>query len=554
MLKLSILGLLLSPLAFAGSDLSYRIEYVPGAAPQFAIELSVAGDADGTTGFTLPAEWAGQPGYEKGILDLTVTGGTLVQVSPIEVEVHHSPSALVTLRYRVVQHWSSGLNSDGFYWPMIRQDYFHFFGHAVFIRPHSASDQQYTIRVTWEGVPASWKIANSHGTEERSQVITATLSQFSHAIFLAGDYRIHRIEVNAKPIYLALRGQWAFTDAEFSDLTRRVFQSQRDFFQDYSYPYYFVSLTPSEGGRGSGGTGLTNSFAMLGAPMRELKPFEHLLSHELFHNWNGRKIRREQPEELQYWFSEGFTEYYARRIRLLSGTIDLREYVEGVNQALFEYSVSPAKNVTNDHIFREFWKDPAVDQIPYLRGEMIALLWSTRIRDRNLSKSLDHFMRDLFHEAVSAGTVVSSANVDRVIRPYLFEGVQSELASLVDRGDTVMLPSHALGPCASLVDRLMPTYDIGFDVDRSHELGLITDVRVDSAAYLAGLRDGQKLLRTQSREGDPFTPVTVTVELADGTRREIQYDPHGSKISVPQFVLDEVRFATNPAGCLSWFR
>ncbi|PYQ96414.1 MAG: hypothetical protein DMF97_15420, partial [Acidobacteria bacterium] len=43
----------------------------------------------------------------------------------------------------------------------------------------------------------------------------------------------------------------------------------------------------------------------------------------------------------------------------------------------------------------------------------------------------------------------------------------------------------------SLVD--VPTFDLGFDLAASRAAGKVTGIRADSAAYAAGLRDGQIL-------------------------------------------------------------
>ena len=88
---------------------------------------------------------------------------------------------------------------------------------------------------------------------------------------------------------------------------------QRDFWQDHSQKYFAVTMTPTHQENGSSyqGSGLTNSFATSASNNDNLDPegLVYLFNHELQHNWTGHTIVNQNEEE-QYWFSEGFTDYY----------------------------------------------------------------------------------------------------------------------------------------------------------------------------------------------------------------------------------------------------
>ncbi|MCJ7617326.1 MAG: hypothetical protein MUO43_12405 [Desulfobacterales bacterium] len=65
---------------------------------------------------------------------------------------------------------------------------------------------------------------------------------------------------------------------------------------------------------------------------------KYLFAHELFHTWNTGKLGvRQNPEQLIYWFSEGFTGYYARLLLLRAGLITIEEYVSDYNDKLIRY-------------------------------------------------------------------------------------------------------------------------------------------------------------------------------------------------------------------------
>jgi hypothetical protein len=105
-----------------------------------------------------------------------------------------------------------------------------------------------------------------------------------------------------------------------------------------------------------------------------------LLAHEHFHHWNGGKIRMEETEQLAYWFSEGFTDFFARRILLRCGLFDVAEYVRRLNESLALYWTEPMRHEKNARIAADFWKVQSIGELPYRRGDLVALLLDHEIR------------------------------------------------------------------------------------------------------------------------------------------------------------------------------
>ena len=178
---------------------------------------------------------------------------------------------------------------------------------------------------------AGWKVASSFSVEpEEASDATTTIHDFCQAVFLAGELRLLRRDIHGAPLWIAIAGtDWGFTDEAFADTAAKVVAAQRGFFADYAWPYFLISVIPvgryNPRSTSKGGTGLTNSFAIFMTPKTGLALDEDgrgvpwLLSHELFHLWNGHRYRLEEPDQLGYWFSEGFTDYYARRLLLRAG-------------------------------------------------------------------------------------------------------------------------------------------------------------------------------------------------------------------------------------------
>src|SRR5262249_24958113 len=150
------------------------------------------------------------------------------------------------------------------------------------------------------------------------------------AVYLGGDFRIHRREIDGRPLVIAMRGAWQFDDASFVDATAAVVRAHRTFWDDYDFPYYLISLLPNRFPRGaSGGTGLDRAFAMHASSNFAVPGpvFENLIGHEDLHSWLPRRIGSMGANEVQrYWFSEGFTDYLNHRLLVASGTWSLEDY------------------------------------------------------------------------------------------------------------------------------------------------------------------------------------------------------------------------------------
>ena len=132
----------------------------------------------------------------------------------------------------------------------------------------------------------------------------------------------------------------------------------------------------------------------------------YLLAHEHFHCWKGPGA--EQPEELVYWFSEGFTDFYARRLLLRAGLWTLDDTVRDLNQKLAGLWANPVRNRPNQDIAGEFWRSPAVGALPHQRGTLVALVLDHELRRRSDGRrNLDDFMRALMVDTRARGAPLS---------------------------------------------------------------------------------------------------------------------------------------------------
>lgn len=536
-------------------DLDYVVRrvYRPEGRGALVVELTFQGSGDGRSHLKLPDAWAGEKDLHKDLKGLEVTSpGARIEAGkePWLPSVVHPPGAKVSIRYELSQQPElESVEEQHAYRVLVQKDYVHAIGHGLWVTPADLEKKDCSIRIRWEGFPEGSTIANSFGTGETEQTFTETIPHLRHAVFLAGDFRLHDVSIRGKKVSVALRGKWGFQDRELVDLVARVVDVERAFFQDDDFDRFLVSLIPTGKGCCSyGGTGLTDSFAtFVTSDLPIERRMIHLLSHELFHTWNGRRIGRQQPEELVYWFSEGFTDYYSELLSFRAGLISFADYIDSVNSTLRQYHLSPAKNAANEEIAERFWTERAIERLPYQRGQLLAILWNDRIRAEKNGASLDDVMRDLFTAARDKGTLVSAESIDGLMRPYLSDGIAADTSRYVDKGETVPSPAAAFGPCVRLTHTSIGPFTLGFDEKATDAAGRVTGVVRGSAAERAGVRDGMKLARSKW-SSDPTRPVTLTV--VDGEReRIIEYLPQGKPVRVPQYRIDEEAYAKDRAAC-----
>jgi len=264
-----------------------------------------------------------------------------------------------------------------------------------------------------------------------------------------------------------------------------------------------------------------------------------LVSHEYFHTWNVKHLPLGQPEELGYWFSEGFTEFYARRLLFRAGLLTLDEYVNDLNDNLRRLAESPARNSPNERVRAEFWKDHDVGDLPYLRGGVVALALDHELRvHSNGERGLDEFMKTLFASSMMAHEQVTCESMLARIE----EETDADFAALVRNaivdGADLPLRDDVAAPTLRLVPKEVRPLAPGFDVTATLQKKEVCGVIEGSIAWNSGLRDGQPLRALDFDRRDANRPLRITV-VDGGADRSIEFDPRGPPTTMPAFEIGE---------------
>jgi len=507
-----------------------RIDYTltpvmeEGALRAVQIDLQFRGDADGESSIRLPDSWGGQNQLWQSIDALEIVSGASSIRNGEQANqriLTHRPNARIRLRYRVIQDWEGVPRAElgNSYRPVIQPTYFHLIGNAFMVTPDSAPEET-RVRFVVRDLPRGWSYASD------LQHPNLQLDEVWSSVVVAGDFRILRDPDSN--VQLAIRGAWNFTDQELLAQASGIIAEHRRFWSDPASPYLVtvLQLTGPEGWISVGGTGLDDAFAFFATPNGQENTIIRTLAHESLHTWVPIQIgglpQDDQP--LQYWLSEGFTDFYTGRMLVRGGLWTPQQFADDLNEGLLAYAQSPVRTAPNARILADFWNDRDVQRMPYLRGRYLAMIWDNRLRQSG--GSFDAIIYDMRNRARAGAE--HSVEVFRASAPTHGLDLGSDLENFVDNGSPILLSEDLLAPCGRITTRDVPAFHRGFDIEATQaNNNIIAGVDPGLPSYAAGLRDGMVLIRRDSGEiGNSELEIAYVVR--DGEiERTFRYMPRG---------------------------
>lgn len=529
-----------------------RIEYTltpvmaGGALRAMQVDLRFRGDPDGETALRVPNEWGGQPELYRAITALEAVSGAAMRdgETPNQRVLTHRPGARLHVRYRIVQDYEGEPNAraGNAYRAIVRPSYFHLIGEAAFVTLEEASEDT-PLRVRARNLPRGWAYASD------LEHTGLTLNGIWSSVTVGGDFRVHHGA--DRNIRVAMRGQWRFSDESFMAQVNAVVAGQRGFWSDPSTPYLVTIIpleSPQEGWLSIGGTGLRDAFAFFATSNAEADQITRTLAHESLHTWIPHALGAEpgENEALQYWFSEGFTDFYTGRLLVRQGLWTPQEFADDLNTMLRAYAFSSARTAPNARIQEAFWSDGAVQQLPYQRGRLLATIWDQRLRAQG--RSLDTLIHATRIEGASEPAHMRFMRAAHEANM----GFEADYAAHVEAGDFILLPEDVFTPCGRVRTFEASPFHRGFDIEAtSANNNTIAGLDPASPAYAAGLRDGMVIVRRDGGViGDAEQELVYVVRDGE-SERTIRYMPRApGRVTVQRFEVAAPLEGERLAQCL----
>lgn len=315
------------------------------------------------------------------------------------------------------------------------------------------------IRVAWDlGDLGPGAIAvTSYG--EGDVALDGTLERVQQAWYLAGPAGRYPVRGDTAGFSAAWLGAPPFDAAAEMRWTGQLYAAlARAFGYLVPAPRYRVFMRFLAAAPCGGGTALEGSFMLsrcVGPADTSTAAPRDTFIHELVHQWVGQI---EGPRAVTSWFSEGLTTHYARLLPMRGGLMSVDWYGARIAESTEGYYGSPGRNLPADSIAALGFGNENIRHVPYHRGALYFASLDARIRRASQGRrTLDDLMRGLFERRLRGARFDHEAWVSAVTAELGAEA-GAEFEAVILRGETLVPPSDAFGPCFARRER---TYRMG---------------------------------------------------------------------------------------------
>jgi predicted metalloprotease with PDZ domain len=491
----------------------------------------------------LPRDYFGTPDLPKYVTRFEGRGGTTVQEGKTATEKLVKPGldGTIALHYQLTY---SPDPEGPTYGPVAKPDRLQMMG-CQWLLQIGDLKQPRTFDVAFEGVPKGWAVYSSVAEKSKRMRFTKSYTDLIQSVFGTGDVHHRRFKVQGRPVDIYLGKQFQRKPEETMDTIERVVRMQRDWFKDYDYPFFTISLTERPGA--VAGVRFENAFVCF-VP-EDVKPQELLvlLSHEMLHNWIPGRIQVVDPSTtnrwLWSWFDEGVNDYFARRLLLEGGLLTRDEFVTMINRLILNLADNPNRSALPEDAAR------AMDEgrfgntfikVAYYRGALMGFEWDAQIREKTGGrKSAADLLKELYSESKRSGWKLTPAQFYAAFSKYGIDA-QRDRERWVLKAEPMDFSASAFEPEYRLVKVDRPVFDLGFSLEQTYTTRKISGVVPGGPADRAGLKNGVEFVSSRNANrfanAYEFDKPTVIVVRENGVEKEIAYMPHGAVRPVWQYV------------------
>jgi len=257
-------------------------------------------------------------------------------------------------------------------------------------------------------IPESWKVSTAWVKLSERKFFAKNLDELSSNLLMIGNHEERLIKLDNMSITIATPSNFSHRAQLIEQSLEKILPTYKGIFGELPTANYLVCASKNEI---QDGEAFTNSFhqMFLDKDLEYNKiVWANTLAHEMFHYWNGTNFLYSNDYEGNYWFSEGFTNYYSSLTLLRTGIISQEDYLRWLAFQFARYNTSQIlakeKLSLEDAGKRKFdnW------HFIYGGGSSVAFILDIEIRDITKGeKSLDDFMRALYSKYGKLGMPIS---------------------------------------------------------------------------------------------------------------------------------------------------
>lgn len=285
-------------------------------------------------------------------------------------------------------------------------------GAATFLTRLGAEKRPHDVRLV---LPEVWEVSVSPLPESGGTYRAADFDILVDSPIYAGNGKTYTFQAGGKPHVLLNEGEGTVWDGPRSAAdAEKIAQVQIAFWGEAPYPrYVFLNLLTEAGG----GLEHKNACTLMSNRWRTRTREGYLewlglVSHELFHAWNGKRLRPAELGPFDYerevytrtlWVVEGITSYYGDLLLHRAGLFTRKQYLKNLSKSIETLQTTPGRLVQPmDQASFDAWiklyrrdeNTPNTGISYYTKGEVVSFLLDARIRRATAGrKSLDDALR-----------------------------------------------------------------------------------------------------------------------------------------------------------------
>lgn len=422
-------------------------------------------------------------------------------------------------------------------------------GAATFIGVDAAEERAFELRVE---LPAGWSSAIVPLPEvvgaPAPTFLAESFEQLADTPIYAGSGEVRRFEVAGVPHRIVHQEGQRIWDVERSTAdAARIAEAHRGFWQGFPYEQYVIfNILAGDGG------GLEHRLSTVlmpnpwqGRTRKDYVDWLSLASHEMFHAWNGKRLRPIELGPFDYereaythslWVVEGLTSYYDDLLVRRAGLSTRGEYLKLLSKQIERLQETPGRlrqslSTASFDAWIKFYRpdeNSANSSISYYtKGALVGWLLDAEIRRATQGeRSLDDAMR-LAYGRYSAARGYTQAEFRAVLSEVAGRSLDPQLSRWLDGTDELDF-APALDwfglrfkTPAKPDDDDPPRVWLGLEHETREGALVVTKVERDAPAYTAGIAVDDEIL---AFNGYRITPANLAERLkafAPGDRIEV---------------------------------
>ena len=412
--------------------------------------------------------------------------------------------------------------------------------------------------------PQGWRVTTALEETAPNTFRAAGYDELADSPLEIGTHALIDFEVDGVPHRYAIWGRGNYDPQRLVADTTRIVRAERALFGELPYRAYTIILHLLPGG--SGGLEHRDSTVLVADRWSFRGPqyegFLGLVAHELFHAWNGKRIRPAVLGPFDYvreaytrelWVVEGITTYYTDLVLRRAGLITPQRYLEKVAEQATRLLgipgrlVQPLEDASFDawiKFYRPDANSPNATISYYHKGGLVALLLDLEIRRATGNqRSLDDVMRALWEQSGRPDTGFAEGRVEEIasevagveLRPLFDRWLRGtgelDLAPRLAEAGLALLPAHEQRPGAApgqppplqgpAVAGEPREARIGFQFRYEGGKTIVGNVLAGTPAWRAGVAAGDEIVALDGLRVDAMSLGTRMQEKAPGSTAQL---------------------------------